>query len=69
MKFKTFMKNHKSFCVFSILALLIILAAIFAPVITGGVSPTEAVLKDALQPPARSTPSAPTRWAATFLPV
>ena len=51
MKFKDFIKNHKSFCIFSILALLIILVAIFAPVVTGGISPTEAVLKDALQPP------------------
>lgn len=56
MKLTTFMKNHKSFCVFSILALLIILVAIFAPVVTGGVSPTEAVLKDALQPPSAEHP-------------
>lgn len=44
------MKN-KSFCFFAFLALLIILAAVFAPVLTGGVSPSEAVLEDALQPP------------------
>lgn len=51
MKFWSFVKKNKSFCVFAALALLIILAAIFAPVITGGVSPTDAVLKDALRPP------------------
>lgn len=51
MKFKDFVKKNKSFCFFSVLALLIILTAIFAPVVTGGVSPKDAVLKDALQAP------------------
>lgn len=51
MKFKNFVKKNKSFCLFAVLALLIILVAIFAPVVTGGVSPTDAVLKDALQAP------------------
>ncbi|MDO5154250.1 MAG: ABC transporter permease [Eubacteriales bacterium] len=51
MKFKDFVKKNKSFCFFSVLAILIILTAIFAPVVTGGVSPTDAVLKDALQAP------------------
>ena len=51
MKLKNFISANKSFCLFAALALLIILAAVFAPVVTGGVSPTDAVLKDALQPP------------------
>lgn len=51
MKFKDFVKKNKSFCFFSVLAILIILTAIFAPVVTGGVNPTDAVLKDALQAP------------------
>ena len=51
MKVKKFIVKNKSFCFFAFLALLIILIAIFAPVITGGVSPSEAVLTDALQPP------------------
>lgn len=51
MKIKNFVVKNKSFCFFAFLALLIILAAVFAPVITGGVSPSEAVLVDALQPP------------------
>ena len=46
-----FLTKHRSFCLFALLALLIILTAVFAPVVTGGVSPTDAVLKDALQPP------------------
>ena len=46
-----FIKKNKAFCLFALLALLIILGAVFAPVITGGISPTDAVLKDALQAP------------------
>ncbi len=51
MKIKNFVVKNKSFCFFAFLALLIILASVFAPVLTGGVSPSEAVLEDALQPP------------------
>ena len=38
MKKNRFLQN-KTFVVFSILALCIILAAIFAPIVTGGVDP------------------------------
>lgn len=51
MKVKNFIIKNKAFCFFALLAFLIILIAVFAPVITGGVSPSEAVLTDALQPP------------------
>ncbi|MGM9603431.1 MAG: ABC transporter permease, partial [Faecousia sp.] len=51
MKLKNFVKKNKAFCLFAVLAILIILAAVFAPVVTGGISPTDAVLKDALQAP------------------
>lgn len=51
MKLIDFIRKNKSFCFFSVLALLVILTAVFAPVVTGGISPTDAVLKDALQPP------------------
>ena len=44
-------RKNKSFCLFAALALLIVLAAVFAPAVTGGVSPTDAALKDALQAP------------------
>ena len=47
MKIRNFIIKNKSFCFFAFLALLIILTAVFAPVITGGVSPSEAVLGDA----------------------
>lgn len=53
MKVKNFIIKNKAFCFFALLAFLIILIAVFAPVITGGVSPSEAVLTDALQPPGR----------------
>lgn len=46
-----FIKKNKAFCLFLLLAVLIILAAVFAPVITGGVDPTKGALKDALQSP------------------
>lgn len=51
MKFKNFAKKNKFFCLFAFLAFLIILAAVFAPVLTGGVDPAASVLKDALQAP------------------
>lgn len=53
MKVKNFIIKNKAFCFFALFAFLIILIAVFAPVITGGVSPSEAVLTDALQPPGR----------------
>ncbi|RKJ76292.1 ABC transporter permease [Butyricicoccus sp. 1XD8-22] len=51
MKLPTFVKENKAFCLFASLAALIVLTAIFAPVVTGGISPTDAVLGDALQAP------------------
>ena len=41
MKKKNFFLAHKQFTFFLILALLIILGAIFAPVVTGGADPQE----------------------------
>lgn len=46
---KQFVKKNGMFCLFAVLALLIILAAVFAPVVTGGIDPTTGVMKDALQ--------------------
>lgn len=46
-----FMKKHTGFCIFLLMAILIVLAAIFAPVLTGGVDPSKGALKDALQAP------------------
>lgn len=49
---KKFLKNRQ-FVVFSICALLIILTAIFAPVVTGGMDPLKGNLMDALLPPCK----------------
>lgn len=46
-----FIKKNKSFCFFAVLAVLIVLIAIFAPVVTGGVNPAKGVLKEALKAP------------------
>lgn len=53
MKKKNMFLQNKTFVVFSILALLIILTAIFAPVVTGGVDPLKGSLADALLPPSK----------------
>ena len=53
MKKKNRFLQNKTFVVFSILALCIILAAIFAPVLTGGADPLKGSLMDALLPPCK----------------
>lgn len=53
MKKKNRFLQNKTFVVFSILALCIILAAIFAPVVTGGVDPLKGSLMDELLPPCK----------------
>lgn len=53
MKKKNRFLQNKTFVVFSVLALCIILAAIFAPVVTGGVDPLKGSLMDALLPPCK----------------
>lgn len=53
MKKKRFFRKYPTFTFFLILAVLIVLTAVFAPVVTGGVSPTEGNLLDAIQPPSK----------------
>lgn len=48
---KSFFAKNKTFVIFGVFAILIVLAAIFAPLITGGVSPTEGDLSKAVLPP------------------
>lgn len=50
MKIFTFIKNHRLFSFYTFLVVVIILISINAPLFTD-YNPTEAVLKDALQPP------------------
>ena len=47
---KKFLGN-KGFVLFGILAIIIVLIAIFAPVLAGGIDPTVGELKDAIMPP------------------
>ena len=54
MKKKNFFLAHKQFTFFLILALLIILGAIFAPVVTGGADPLKGSLAEALEAPSRA---------------
>ena len=53
MKKKNFFLAHKQFTVFLFLALLIILTAVFAPVVTGGADPLKGSLNQALEAPSR----------------
>lgn len=47
-------KKYRQFAAFLVLALLIILAAVFAPVVSGGVDPLKGNLTDALMPPCKA---------------
>lgn len=51
MKKQNFFLKNKAFTFFSLLAVLIVLAAIFAPQVTGGVDPTAGNVLFGLQPP------------------
>ena len=54
MKKQNFYLKNKTFTIFLILALLIVLSAIFAPIVSGGVDPTAGDLSQAIQPPSSS---------------
>lgn len=51
MKKENFFLKYKTFTIFLILAILIVLTAIFAPVVSGGVDPTASDLTQAIQAP------------------
>lgn len=69
MKKKNFFLAHKQFTFFLILALLIILEAIFAPVVTGGADPLNGSLTEALEAPSPGRIFlAPIKWAGIFSP-
>ena len=53
MKAINFFKKYKQFSVFLVLALLIILAAVFAPIVSGGVDPLKGSLADTMLPPCK----------------
>lgn len=66
MKKKNRFLANKTFVVFSILAVCIILTAVFAPVVTRGVDPLKGSLVDALLPPCKEHILEPTKWAGIF---
>ena len=43
--------SNRGFVLFGVLAIVIVLVAIFAPVLSGGIDPTAGELKDAIMPP------------------
>ena len=51
MEKKNFFLKNKTFTFFGILAILIVLAAIFAPIVSGGIDPTVGDLSEAIQAP------------------
>ncbi len=51
MKKENFFLKYKTFTIFLILAILIVLTAIFAPVVSGGVDPTASDLTQAIEAP------------------
>lgn len=51
MKRNNFFAKNKVFVIFSVFAILIVLAAVFAPLVTGGISPTEGDLAKSILPP------------------
>ena len=48
-----FAASHRSFTFFSVLAFAIVLAAVFAPVVSGGIDPAEGDIADAIMAPCR----------------
>lgn len=52
-KITEFIKKNKLFTFFALCALLIVLTALFAPVVTGGVDPLKGSLANALEAPSR----------------
>lgn len=52
-KITEFIKKNKLFTFFALCALLIVLSAVFAPVVTGGVDPLKGSLANALEPPCK----------------
>ena len=51
MEKKNFFLKNKTFTFFGILAILIVLAAVFAPIVSGGIDPTVGDLSEAIQAP------------------
>ena len=56
MEKKSFIRKYPSFCIFAVLALLLVLMAIFAPQLSRGIDPVKGSLKDSIMPPSTEHP-------------
>ena len=56
MEKKSFFKRYPSFCIFAVLAALLVLAAVFAPQLSRGVNPIKGSLKESIMPPSADHP-------------
>lgn len=56
MEKKRFIQRYPSFCIFAVLAVLLVLAAIFAPQLSRGVNPIKGSLKESIMPPSAEHP-------------
>ena len=56
MEKKRFIQRHPSFCIFAVLAVLLVLVAVFAPQLSRGVNPIKGSLKESIMPPSAEHP-------------
>ena len=56
MEKKRFIKRYPSFCIFAVLAALLVLVAVFAPQLSRGVNPIKGSLKESIMPPSADHP-------------
>ena len=56
MEKKRFIQRYPSFCIFAVLAVLLILVAVFAPQLSRGVNPIKGSLKESIMPPSADHP-------------
>ncbi|MBQ8962761.1 MAG: ABC transporter permease [Clostridia bacterium] len=56
MEKKRFRQRYPSFCIFAVLAVLLVLVAVFAPQLSRGVNPIKGSLKESIMPPSAEHP-------------
>jgi len=56
MEKKRFIQRYPSFCIFAVLAVLLVLVAVFAPQLSRGVNPVKGSLKESIMPPSPEHP-------------
>jgi len=56
MEKKRFIQRYPSFCIFAVMAVLLVLVAVFAPQLSRGVNPIKGSLKESIMPPSAEHP-------------